>query len=74
MDPISFQKPCVCLVLNKNSKIGSSELEEFCQKDKLGAEKFLAMTRIYMFFDKFPKTSSGKVDRKELMKIVETRL
>lgn len=73
-DPISFQKPCVCVVPKDDITLTVDELEAFALKGAINLETMLIKTQKYVIFEKFPKTVTGKPNRKEILEIAEQRL
>lgn len=60
-DPISFQRPCVCVVVKTGATLSVKDLEEFGLKNCI--EPFFAMIRKYVILDNLPKT----IDRKSVV-------
>ena len=69
-DEIYYQVLCACIVRKAGSDVTEDELRKICSNyhaDKPGL--FTVLPKFYLFFDKFPETSTGKLNRKELERI-----
>ncbi|XP_052102969.1 3-[(3aS,4S,7aS)-7a-methyl-1,5-dioxo-octahydro-1H-inden-4-yl]propanoyl:CoA ligase-like [Mytilus californianus] len=73
-DPESFQKPCVCVVPKEGITLTVDELEAFALKDVTNLVTVVIKTQMYVIFEKFPKTVSGKPKRKEILATAVQRL
>ncbi|XP_060601546.1 uncharacterized protein LOC132754835 [Ruditapes philippinarum] len=73
-DDIYFQVLCACVVKKAGSDVTEEELRKVCSNyhaDKPGL--FTVLPKFYLFFEKFPETSTGKLNRRELEKIATQR-
>ncbi|XP_060601513.1 uncharacterized protein LOC132754818 [Ruditapes philippinarum] len=73
-DDIYFQVLCACVVKKAGNDVTEEELRKVCSNyhaDKPGL--FTVLPKFYLFFEKFPETSTGKLNRRELEKIATQR-
>lgn len=77
-DRQTFQHGCAAIVLKKNKTVTGEELVHFLTKEKgKYSESFLATLHVpktFLFFESFPTTHSGKLDRKALKDEITRRL
>lgn len=77
-DKQTFQQACAAILLRKNKVTTAEELDQFMRKQRGNySDSFLATRHVpktYLFFDSFPLTHSGKLDRKTLKETIESRL
>ncbi|XP_045163769.2 medium-chain acyl-CoA ligase ACSF2, mitochondrial-like [Mercenaria mercenaria] len=73
-DDIYYQVLCACVVKKSDSDVTEEKLQTFCANfhaDKPGL--FTVLPKFYLFLERFPETSTGKLDRRELEKIATQR-
>lgn len=73
-DEVMFQVVCACIIRQDGSQITENKLKQYCEE--MHADKprlFTVLPKFYMFFDTFPETFSGKVNKKELKRIAEDK-
>lgn len=77
-DKQTFQQACAAILLRKNKVTTPEELDQFIRKQRGNySDSFLATRHVpktYLFFDSFPLTHSGKLDKKALMETIKSRL
>ena len=77
-DKQTFQHGCAAIILKKDKTVTVEELVNFLTKEKgKYAESFLGnlhVPKTFLFFESFPKTHSGKLDRKALKDEIKKRL
>lgn len=73
----TFQQACAAVVLQKGKSATEEELKSFVREQRgKYAESFLAtryVPKIVLFFDSFPATHSGKIDRKAIAEAIRKR-
>lgn len=73
-DEVYHQVLCACVVKKEGSDINEEDVRKYCEDynaDKPG--QFTVLPKFYIFFDRFPETSSGKHNRRELERIALQR-
>jgi acyl-CoA synthetase (AMP-forming)/AMP-acid ligase II len=77
-DKQAFQQACATILLRKDKVTTAEELDQFMKKEKgKYPDSFLATRHVpktYLFFDSFPLTHSGKLNRKAFMGTIKSRL
>ena len=77
-DKQTFQQACAAILLRKDKVTTAEELDQFIRKQRGNySDSFLATRHVpktYLFFDSFPLTHSGKLDRKALIETSKSRL
>ncbi|XP_071136698.1 medium-chain acyl-CoA ligase ACSF2, mitochondrial-like [Mytilus edulis] len=73
-DPVCFQKVCACIVLRKGSLLLEDELILYLSAGANSQIKYLENSRIYLFFESFPKTAVGKIFRRGVKEEAEQRV
>ena len=77
-DQKTFQQAGAAILLRKDKVTTAEELDQFIRKQRGNySDSFLATRHVpktYLFFDSFPLTHSGKLDRKALMETIKSRL
>ena len=72
-DEVMFQVVCACIIRQEGRNMTEGMLRKYCED--MHADKprlFTVLPKYYMFFDKFPETYSGKIDKKQLTRIAES--
>jgi len=76
-DKQAFQHACAAILLRKDKVTTAEELDQFIRKQRgKYSDSFLATRHVpktYLFFDSFPLTHSGTLDRKALMETMKNR-
>ena len=67
-DPKLFNEICACITLTPGEKLTEDELVGFCTQKTMGNVS-LMVPKYYYFTESFPLNTSGKVDKKVLIKI-----
>lgn len=77
-DTQMFQQACAAILVRKDKVVRGDELKDFLIKQRgTNSDSFLAnrfIPEIYMIFDTFPSTHSGKLDRKRLGEEIQRRI
>ena len=71
---VMFQLVCACIIRQEGCEITEEKLRKYCEK--MHADKprlFTVLPKFYLFFEKFPETFSGKVNKKVLKRIAEDK-
>lgn len=74
-DAVYYQVLCACIQPIEGYMVTEKELREFCKtihNDKPGL--FTVLPKFYVFMNKFPETSTGKLSRMELTRIVQQKI
>ena len=71
---VRFQVVCACVIVHPGSELTEEKLCRYCEDVHTDKPRlFTVLPAYYMFFEKFPQTYSGKVDKKELSRIAEEK-
>ncbi|CAC5390265.1 unnamed protein product [Mytilus coruscus] len=77
-DTQMFQQACTAILVRKGKTVREDELQDFLVKQQgTYSDSFLAnrfIPEIFMFFDTFPSTHSGKLDKKRLREEIQRRM
>lgn len=77
-DTQMFQQACAAILVRKGKTVREDELKDFLVKQQgTYSDSFLAnrfIPEIFMFFDTFPSTHSGKLDKKRLREEIQRRM
>ena len=71
---VMYQVICACVVLEKGSNVTEKMLRDYCEtthNDRLG--EFTVLPTYYLFVNDIPETSTGKIERKKMMKLAEEK-
>lgn len=74
-DETHYQVLCACVVKKEGSDVTEEKLRKSSEDfhaDKPGL--FTVLPKFYLFFDRFPETTTGKLNRKVLEKTAQQRL
>lgn len=77
-DAQMFQQACAAILVRQDKSVTEDELKNFLIKQKgTNGDSFLAnrfIPEVFMFFESFPSTHSGKLDRKRLGEEIKRRM